>query len=371
LIKLDERGRVPIFNFVGQPWPDVLQWLANLYGYSLDWQEMPADYINLTTQRSHTRDEVRNLINRHLLARGFTTVVKNDILSVFRISAVDPSLVPRASEDELYDLLPYDFVKVTFELPATIDIARAPEDLRKLLSPSARIFPLVSTKRLVVMDVVSNLLAVSQLLNEERTVGSMPHEFVLKYARADKVIETLYVILGINPDQQPQQQDIRIERRRWEVISELAQEGGDIQSLMTGSQPKVFLAQNARRNSIIANAPPEQMRIIASAIRYLDVPQGGEGVEAMMPELEGAAADGEQYLEKYQLITMDPDKMLVTLKEVGDLSPWAELRSDAASKILVVRASAEDHNHGPQSRRPRRSQPRRPKRAAAAAAANV
>jgi type II secretory pathway component GspD/PulD (secretin) len=346
-IKLDERGRVPPFNFVGQPWPQVLQWLANLYGYSLDWQEMPADYLNLTTQRSYALDEVRNLINRHLLARGFTTVVKkeNSVLSVFRISDVEPSLVPRVTEDELFDQLPYDFVKITFQVPRDMDVAKAPEDIKKLLSPSARVFPLIATKRLVVMDVATNLMAVSNLFNEERALGGVPREFVLQYARADKVIETLYVILGINPDVQPQQQDMRLERRRWDVISELAQEGGDVQGFMTAQQPKVFLAQNARRNSVLANAPPEQMRVIEAAIKFLDVPQGGEIDSSIISQGEEAAnvPEGPEYLEKYQLATMDPDKMLVMLKEVGDLSPWAELRADAASKTLFVRATASDH----------------------------
>ena len=251
-VSLDDQGRVPIFNFIGQPWPDVLQWLANLGKYSLDWQEMPADYLNLTTQRSYTVDEVRDLINRHLVARGFTTVVRSDVLSVFRIKDVDPSLVPRVSEDELYDLRPYEFVKITFEIPRNMDTTKAPEDLKKILSPYARIFPLVSTKRLVVMDVATNLLAVSQLLNEERSGGVVPREFVLRYARAGKVIETLFVILGINADQQPQQADMALNRQRLQAIFEIAQSGGDVSSRprRTTAAEGVFGAERAEEQRV-------------------------------------------------------------------------------------------------------------------------
>ena len=52
-VKLDDKGRVPPFNFIGQPWPDVMQWLANISKCSLDWQELPNDYLNLTTQRPY------------------------------------------------------------------------------------------------------------------------------------------------------------------------------------------------------------------------------------------------------------------------------------------------------------------------------
>src|SRR5204862_4828142 len=112
-VKLDDKGRVPPFNFIGQPWPDVMQWLATLSKSSLDWQELPNDYLNLTTQHSYTVDEVRDLINRHLNARGYTSIQSGEVISVFKIEKIDPSLVRRVDEDKLYDLKPYDFVKVS------------------------------------------------------------------------------------------------------------------------------------------------------------------------------------------------------------------------------------------------------------------
>jgi len=117
-VKLDDHGRVPAFSFVGQPWPDVLQWFANLSKHSLDWQELPADYLNLTTDHSYPVEEIRDLLNRHLHARGYTMLSGGEVLSVFKIDKLDPSLVPRMTEDQLYDAKPYDFVKVSFELPA-------------------------------------------------------------------------------------------------------------------------------------------------------------------------------------------------------------------------------------------------------------
>ena len=40
--------------------------------------------------------------------------------------------------------------------------------------------------------------------------------------------------------------------------------------------PKVYFAVNRRQNSIIVNAPPEQLKIIRQTIEYLDVPQGDD-----------------------------------------------------------------------------------------------
>ena len=76
------------FSFRGQPWPDVLAWLSGVSNMSLDWQELPSDYLNLTTQRRYTIEESRDLINRHLLARGFTLLSDGELLSVAKIAEI-------------------------------------------------------------------------------------------------------------------------------------------------------------------------------------------------------------------------------------------------------------------------------------------
>src|SRR5207253_163575 len=94
----------------------VLEWLARVSDLSLDWQELPADYLNLRTQRSYTIDEARDLINRHLLDRGFTLIKHGEVLSAVNIKKIDPSLVPRVSPDALEERDPHEFVKVSFPL---------------------------------------------------------------------------------------------------------------------------------------------------------------------------------------------------------------------------------------------------------------
>lgn len=341
-VALDEQGRVPPFNFVGQPWPDVMQWFANLAKASLDWQELPSGYLNLTTQRSYTLDELRDLINRHLHARGYTSIQSGEIISVFRIDKLDPSLVRRVAEDQLYDLRPYDFVKACFELPEGMEVEKAKDDVKQLLSPSAKVFPLVTTRQLLIMDAVANLRTVSELLNEERMVQDgriMPREFVLKYARPEQVIETLYVVLGIDPKAKPAQTDPQQLQQMQQMMQQAQQRGQDIMKLLPKSDaPKVYLAFNRRRNSVLANAPPREMKIIEQTISYLDVPHGASGL-AMSDSTDNA----ERTLVRYQLVTMDPEQLRLTLEEIGELDPRTELRADPKAKILFARATAADH----------------------------
>jgi type II secretory pathway component GspD/PulD (secretin) len=340
-VKLDEHGRVPPFNFIGQPWPDVLQWLANISKSSLNWQELPNDYLNLTTQHSYSVDEVRNLINRHLHARGYTTVQSGEDLSVYKIEKLDPSLVRRVEEEDLYDLKPYDFVKISFELPTTMEVAQAKEDVKQVLSPSAKIFPLVTTKRLLLMDSVANLRMVSALLNEERGVqdGRMvPEEFPLKYARAEKVIDIVYVVLGLDPQSRPTQMELQIQQQKLQLMTQMQQQGKDVLSMLKKDGPPVFLAFNKQRNSIIANAPPEQMKIIRQTIEYLDVPFGEATGEASEP-----ISSSDREMKKYPLTTLDPETFIMTLEEIGGLSPSADFKVDKKSKTLFALATASDH----------------------------
>lgn len=343
-VKLDDRGRVPPFNFIGQPWPDVLQWLASISSRSLDWQELPNDYLNLTTQKSYSLDEVQNLINRHLHARGYTMLSAGEVMSVFKIEKLDPSLVPRVSEDELYDRSPYDFVKVSFELPEGVEIDKAKEDVKQVLSPNAKVFPLVTTKRLLVIDAVANQRLVSALLNEERVHQQgqiMPREFVLKYARAEQVMDTLYVVVGLDPKSRPTQMELRLQQQKMQLMMQMQQKGTDVASMLKKDGPPVFLAYNRQRNSILANAPPKEMRMIEQAIDYLDVPPIGGGIAG--PDAATIGSKGGMRLEKYQLVTMDPAALQMTLEEIGNLDPRTQLSADTKAKMLFARATEADH----------------------------
>lgn len=332
----DTNGRVT-FSFNGQAWADVLQWLANVSDLSLDWRELPGDYLNLTTQRSYTLVEARDLINRHLQVRGYTLLLSGEVLSVFKLDGLDPSLVPRVTEEELYDRQPHDVVKLSLATPPGLDPKQAVEDVKQALSPNAKVLPLAATKRLLLIDTVANLRMVSALLNEERVAAegrTVPREFVLKYVQAPAVIDMLYVVLGMDPNSRPSQMELRMQQQKLELMSQMAQRGKDVMKLMNKDGPKVYLVYNRQRNSVLVNAPPEQMEVIQRTIEALDVPTGGE---------DAFAGATERNLEQYRLKTIAPNAVITTLKEIGNLSPRAELRGDTDSKTLFARGTDEDH----------------------------
>ena len=253
--------------------------------------------------------------------------------------------MPRISEEELYDRRPYDFVKVSFELPEGMEVEKAKEDVKQVLSPQAKVFPMVTTKRLLVIDAVANQRLVSALLNEERAFvdgQDKPRVFPLQYARAEKVVDAIYVLFGLDPKSRPTQMDLQVQQQKLQLMMQIQQQGKDVSRMLQPDGPPIYLAVNRQTNSILANAPPEYMRTIERAIKALDVPATGSAAAIAAAGSDTPSNDALR-LEKYTLVTMDPGALQLALEEIGNLDPRTQLQIDKKSKTLFARATETDH----------------------------
>lgn len=351
-VRPDKTGKVK-FNFTGQNWPDVLQWLADISGMSLDWQEVPGDYLNLTTQRSYAVEEVRDLINRHLLARGYTLLRLGEVLSVVSLKKLDPAMVPRVSPAELDRRDPHEFVRVSFTL-SWIMAEQAAEELKPMLSPYGKLTPLPATNRLEALDAVVNLCGVRALLTEEQSSDGqerLVREFRLEHARAADVLEQLQTLLGIEPKAagkkpgggggeggDPMQQ--RIQEMQQQVQQQMQQAmqqggpGGPGGKAPAGAKPKaeVHLVVNLRRNSVLAQAPADKMAIIQQAVKALDVDTDGPT----------SLLAGVTRTQIYRLASIDPEPLVKTLEEIGNLDPRTRLQIDRPNRAIIAYAPLAD-----------------------------
>ena len=137
---------------------------------SFDWQELPEGYVNLTTTRPYTLAETRDLLNRQLLARGFTMLTSGDVLTAVKIDKLDPSLIPTHRSGRPGRLsCPTTLSKSDLRCPRRSNPPRRPRTSRLLLSPHAKVMPLLTTRRLLVIDAVANLRDVRDLLYAEQS----------------------------------------------------------------------------------------------------------------------------------------------------------------------------------------------------------
>jgi type II secretory pathway component GspD/PulD (secretin) len=319
-------------NFTGQPWPDVLKWLAGISGLSFDWQELPGGYLNLVTQREYTVPESRNLINRHLLSRGYTLLLRGELMTVAKIENLDPALVPRVSPSDLVERDDYEFVKVSFPL-RWILAEEATDELKPMLSPNGRLTALKTTNRLEAMDAVINLREMYSVLEQEQSNEGderLVRPFVLKFARAEEVAVQLKELLGLkkesapmNPQQMQQMQ---------QMMQQRAQQNGGKGGAPT-KEPEVSIVAVPRDNTILVNAPPDKMAVVEQAVEILD--------QRSDDAYSGIGALGET--EVYRLSHIDPEQFIEMIHDMGAISPRTRIQPDKRRRAVIVTGSRSDH----------------------------
>ena len=336
----DEDGKIQ-FNFRNQPWPDLLRWLARASNMSLDWQQLPGDYVNLATTRPFSVVETRDLVNRLLLLRGYTILEIDDVLMVVKTEGINQALVPYVDSEKLADLPPNRFIRTSFTLRSLIAEEMA-EELKGLMSNNGKLIPLSTTNRLEGMDAAGVLSQIARLLNEEQSasvLNQLAREFPLEYVRASEVKEQLEVFLGQKKSAMPDFSDPRAMQQFQQQMQQMMQQGGrgggnpnDAKSNKPERSKDVYLVANSRQNSVIVHAPPDKMAIIGSFIDRIDVPNN--------------AADDFQMLQSkmkvYRLSSLDPQQLVTTLLAMDALEPTTRLDVDAKNKAVIAYASLAD-----------------------------
>ena len=338
-VTANEAGMLKL-NFQGQPWPDVIRWLKKVSGKSLDWQELPGGFLNLSTHREYTVDEARNIINRHLLARGYTILVREELMTVEKIEKLNPAMVPRVTAAELDQRGDYEFVKVSFTLTALV-AAQAAEELKPMLSPNGKLVPLAQTNRLEATDSVINLREIRELLAEEQSGDGNERrvwQFPLQYVRAADIVAPLYALLG---EQQPasggggsmsssQMQQVQQQMQAMQKqMQQAAGKGGG----GGADEKKIQIVAVPRENVLLVTGPADKVATIADAVELLD-----------QPSLRSQSIlDSIQRTEVYRLENFDPEAFIETVRELGGLSPLTQIRADETRGAVIVSGSKVDH----------------------------
>jgi len=340
-INPDEQGMIQ-FQFRDQAWPDVLQWVADVSGLALDWQELPSDLLSISTPGKASLSETRDMINRHLLTRGFTILEFPGVLQVVKTKEVNASLIPRVDPEELESLPANRFVRTTYKLDTLIakDLI---EELKQLISANGSMRALSKTNRLEAMDTAANLAEIHRIISQEQSdevLNNLAREFELQHVRATDVREQLAQFLKLEPSKNSNPQPGRMSPEEMEaqqqmmMQQQLAQQQGrqGAPKPPTPSRAEVYLIANTRRNSIIVNAPPDKMAIVAAFITRVDVSNPDEDYQALTTRMK-----------VYRLSSLDPKQFVSSLMALNVLEPTTRLEADDKNKSMIAYASLADH----------------------------
>ncbi len=170
-------------------------------------------------------------------------------------------------------------------------------------------------------------------------------EFKLKHARADEVANLLSTLLGAdvsksqgsepqgNPymEQMQQQQQQAVAMARMQGMAQSVQ--GSPGSNPAKPKGPISLAINRRNNSIFVEARPDKMAVIAQVVEAVDIPISHD--DSLLVNLNR--------MQVYRLSGVDPEPVVKTLMDIGNLEPSTRLEIDRKNSAIVAYASLADH----------------------------
>ncbi len=324
-------GRVA-FQFRNQGWPELIDWLAELSDQPLDWQELPGDRVNITTPGRYTVTEVIDLLNRHLLGRGYTLLELDGGLTVVKCATLNPALVPRVAPEDLHSLPPHSFVRTSLEV-GWLSAEKLAEELKAMISENGKLTALTTTNRIEAIDAAVTLRQVAQLLAQEQNAASreaLVPEFKLRHIPAEEAKKLLEQFLGISSKPEPEMTPQQMQQAQ-QMAQMRAQQGGGA-ATPEPKKAEISVVANSRQNSILIQAPTDRVVIATEFLKRIDVP--GNALTAL--------SDVQSRVQVFRLVSLDPEKLIEIVQEMNVLEPTTRIRVDAANRALIVSGSAAD-----------------------------
>lgn len=325
-----EDGKVA-FQFRNQTWPELIDWLAELSGQPLDWLELPADRVNITTPGRYTVVEVIDLFNRHLLSRGYTLLALDGGMTVVKCATINPAIVPRIDPEELAAIPSHSFVRTSFEA-GWLSAEKLATEFMPMISENGKLTALTTTNRIEAMDAAITLQQIGQLLQRELDATSresLAPEFKLRHIPAEEAKTLLEQFLGLSgkkpatltPEQMQMQMQMRMQM----------QQGGKPPA-PEPAKPEIAIVANNRQNSILIQASADRVAVATEFLKRIDVP--GTSLTTL--------ADVENRVQVFRLVSLDPAKLIEIVQEMNILEPSTRIRVDEDNRALIVSASAAD-----------------------------
>jgi type II secretory pathway component GspD/PulD (secretin) len=319
------------FRFRNQGWVDLVRWLSDISEQPIDWQELPGDTVNLISPDRLTVSQTADLINRHLLARGYTMLDLEGGIAIVKTDAVNPGMVRRVDASELNDLEDHRYVRTMLDA-GWLSAEKLSEELKAMLSSAGKMIPLATTNRIEVMDVAVNLRQVAHLLAEERDAASrdaLAPEFRLRHIPAEEAKSMLEQFLGVEKkDSAPMsQQQMQMMQRMQQMQQQQGKKGGD-----TKGDVEISIVANTRQNSVLVRAPLDRVAIAAEFIKRIDVPGGSLR----------SLTDATSRVDVFRLVSLDPEKLIEIAQEMNVLEPTTRIRVDKDNSAVIVSGSAAD-----------------------------
>ncbi|MEO8498150.1 MAG: secretin N-terminal domain-containing protein, partial [Planctomycetota bacterium] len=333
------------FNFVHQPWADVLTWFADEADLSLQMDAPPPGTFNYRDTRSYTPAEAVDLMNRVLLLKGYTLVRSERLLTLMNLDdEIPPQLVEFVSLADLDKRGSFEIVKCLFHL-TKMDPASAETEIAKMIGPQGKVIAFPTASQLLVTETAGKLRTIREMIeqveNPEAGRAVKILEINLKHVAPEEVLAIARPLLNI-PEEANFNDKIRIAvdpfsarlfatgerdliRQLEEIIPMVDREArqGEGATLGVIEQPQLMTYQIAKADpaqvlqilqTLLAGLPDVRLAVdpVTNKLVALARPTEHATIVATLKQLEG---DADQ-IEVIQLYKMDPQLVILSINKL-------------------------------------------------------
>ncbi len=300
-------------NFQGEPWDNVLKWLASQADMAFQSDVIPpGSFTYRDRSRGYTVGQTMDIMNASLLNTGFTLVRRERILKCIDLEQpLSKELIKEFAEfvktpEELAQRGDFEPVRYLFAL-SRMDPEVAKTEIESMLSILGSVSSLASAGQIAVTDTAGNVRAIAAMVKRaedpESARGSTIQEFPLKHIAAEEVLTAARPLLGLPPEQ--------------------------------NTSPDLSLATDTFGTVIYATGKAEKLQQLRDLVKLMDTApteQEKSSVKAENPVVQRHRVRGGDLEIAYQVVS----QLLAGLPDV-------RLAKDEVAKMLVLQARSAEH----------------------------
>ncbi|MDX1926959.1 MAG: secretin N-terminal domain-containing protein [Pirellulaceae bacterium] len=198
-------------NFQGEPWDNVLKWLAAQADMAFQPDVIPpGSFTYRDRSRGYTVGQTIDIMNASLLNTGYTLVRRERIMKCIDIEQpISKELIKEFAElvktpEELDKRGDFEPVRYLFSV-SRLDPEVAKTEIESMLSILGTVSSLASAGQISVTDMAGNVRAIATMIKRaedpESARGSTIQEFPLKHITAEEILTAARPLLGLLPEQ--------------------------------------------------------------------------------------------------------------------------------------------------------------------------
>ncbi len=298
-------------NFQGQPWSDVIKWLAAQADLSLQTDvPLPGTFTFRDRSRKYTITEAMDVMNASLLNSGYTLLRQGRMLRVIDFESDQEKsgellneLADFVDTEELARRGQYEPVKHMFTLER-LDPDTLKTEADQLRSIQGTVRSLPASRQLLVTDMAGNVRAIADMIRRAENSGaSTVNIFSLKAITAEEVLSVVRPLIGL-------------------------EEG-------VNSSEDISISTNTFGTTIFARGKTDKIQILKDLIEKMDVPP--DESESTIDKVERLV------LQKHKVVGIDMQLAYEVVSQLLAGSPDVKLAQDAVAKQLVLQARPSEH----------------------------